>query len=106
MSPLVTWAEQLTYQAPKVGGAPAANSPLHARISNDGEFVHAAPWSNAQQGHTNVSHGCVDLSQPTPSGSMTTSVSVTSSPSPTPAAHHDTYGDWALSWAQWQTGTH
>jgi len=28
MSPLVTWAEQLTYQPPTVGGAPAANSPL------------------------------------------------------------------------------
>ena len=28
MSPLVTLAEQLTYQAPKVGGAPAASSPL------------------------------------------------------------------------------
>jgi len=31
MSPLVTWAEQLTYQPPKVGGAPAADSPLHHR---------------------------------------------------------------------------
>jgi len=28
MSPLVTWAEQLMYQPPTVGGAPAANSPL------------------------------------------------------------------------------
>ena len=28
MSPLVTWAEQRTYQPPTVGGAPEANSPL------------------------------------------------------------------------------
>ncbi|MCA1703574.1 MAG: L,D-transpeptidase family protein [Actinobacteria bacterium] len=32
------------------------------RISNNGEFTHSAPWSVAQQGRTNVSHGCVNLS--------------------------------------------
>jgi len=32
------------------------------RISNSGEFVHAAPWSEAQQGRENVSHGCINLS--------------------------------------------
>ena len=32
------------------------------RISNSGEFVHAAPWSVEQQGFTNVSHGCVNVS--------------------------------------------
>ena len=31
------------------------------RISNNGEFVHAAPWSVAQQGNSNVSHGCINL---------------------------------------------
>jgi lipoprotein-anchoring transpeptidase ErfK/SrfK len=38
----VAWAEQLT---------------------TSGEFIHAAPWSVAQQGHTNVSHGCVNVSE-------------------------------------------
>ncbi len=32
------------------------------RISYSGEFVHAAPWSTAEQGSANVSHGCVNLS--------------------------------------------
>jgi lipoprotein-anchoring transpeptidase ErfK/SrfK len=32
------------------------------RISDSGEFVHAAPWSVAQQGRENVSHGCINLS--------------------------------------------
>ena len=32
------------------------------RISNSGEFVHAAPWSTGSQGRANVSHGCVNLS--------------------------------------------
>jgi lipoprotein-anchoring transpeptidase ErfK/SrfK len=33
------------------------------RLTWGGEFIHAAPWSEAQQGHTNVSHGCVNVSQ-------------------------------------------
>ncbi|OLT46401.1 L,D-transpeptidase [Saccharomonospora sp. CUA-673] len=32
------------------------------RISNNGEFTHAAPWSIGDQGNTNVSHGCINLS--------------------------------------------
>jgi lipoprotein-anchoring transpeptidase ErfK/SrfK len=32
------------------------------RISYGGAFVHAAPWSVSDQGHRNVSHGCVNLS--------------------------------------------
>lgn len=32
------------------------------RITFSGEFVHAAPWSVASQGHANVSHGCTGLS--------------------------------------------
>ncbi|HEY3834891.1 MAG TPA: Ig-like domain-containing protein [Acidimicrobiia bacterium] len=31
-------------------------------ISDSGEYVHAAPWSVASQGNSNVSHGCVNLS--------------------------------------------
>ena len=31
-------------------------------ISDSGEYVHSAPWSVASQGHTNVSHGCVNIS--------------------------------------------
>lgn len=32
------------------------------RIDNSGIFVHSAPWSVADQGKRNVSHGCVNLS--------------------------------------------
>jgi lipoprotein-anchoring transpeptidase ErfK/SrfK len=31
-------------------------------ISDSGEYVHAAPWSTASQGNSNVSHGCINLS--------------------------------------------
>lgn len=32
------------------------------RIHNNGEFIHAAPWSTGVQGSANVSHGCINLS--------------------------------------------
>jgi lipoprotein-anchoring transpeptidase ErfK/SrfK len=35
---------------------------LCCRISYTGEFVHAAPWSEGDQGKRNVSHGCVNIS--------------------------------------------
>ena len=32
------------------------------RVTNSGEFVHAAPWSVGSQGYANVSHGCTGMS--------------------------------------------
>ncbi|TIC81117.1 hypothetical protein E8D37_13910 [Nocardioides sp. GY 10127] len=32
------------------------------RLTFSGEFIHAAPWSVADQGHSNVSHGCTGMS--------------------------------------------
>ncbi len=32
------------------------------RLTTGGEFIHSAPWSISQQGNTNVSHGCVNMS--------------------------------------------
>ncbi|KAA1423529.1 L,D-transpeptidase family protein [Mumia zhuanghuii] len=32
------------------------------RVTNSGEFIHAAPWSVGSQGAANVSHGCTGLS--------------------------------------------
>jgi Bacterial Ig domain/L,D-transpeptidase catalytic domain len=31
------------------------------RLTADGEYIHAAPWSVADQGHNNVTHGCTNL---------------------------------------------
>ncbi|HTF46489.1 MAG TPA: Ig-like domain-containing protein, partial [Pseudonocardia sp.] len=82
---------------------------LDERISNDGEFVHAAPWSVGQQGSDNVSHGCVNLS-PTNAQwffdhfNVGDVVEITNSGGPTLPVY-DTYGDWAVSWDQWQNGS-
>ncbi|MFD3705890.1 Ig-like domain-containing protein [Nocardia sp. NPDC058658] len=32
------------------------------RLSNSGIFLHAAPWSVGQQGYSNASHGCLNVS--------------------------------------------
>jgi lipoprotein-anchoring transpeptidase ErfK/SrfK len=82
---------------------------LVERISNDGEFVHAAPWSVGQQGSDNVSHGCVNLSPANAQWffdhfGVGDVVEITNSGGP-PLPVYDTYGDWELTWAQWQAGS-
>jgi lipoprotein-anchoring transpeptidase ErfK/SrfK len=78
------------------------------RISNSGEFVHAAPWSTASQGRANVSHGCVNLStanaawffKMTRRGDV---VEVVGSP----RRPGDSFGvaDWNMSWSAWLRGS-
>jgi lipoprotein-anchoring transpeptidase ErfK/SrfK len=82
---------------------------LAVRISSSGEFVHSAPWSVRQQGNTNVSHGCLNLSPANARWFFDTFrigdvVEITNSGGPTLPVW-DTYGDWALSWSQWQAGS-
>lgn len=45
------------------GGANYYNEDVYwdTAISSNGYFIHSAPWSVAQQGVVNVSHGCVNL---------------------------------------------
>jgi lipoprotein-anchoring transpeptidase ErfK/SrfK len=38
------------------------NAEYAMRITNSGEFIHAAPWSTGSQGSANVSHGCIGMS--------------------------------------------
>ena len=82
---------------------------LDERISDDGEFVHSAPWSVGSQGGQNVSHGCVNLS-PTNAQwffdhfGLGDVVEITNSGGP-PLPLDDTYGDWELSWPRWQQGS-
>jgi lipoprotein-anchoring transpeptidase ErfK/SrfK len=78
------------------------------RISNGGEFVHAAPWSVAQQGNSNVSHGCINLSPDNAKwffdnvkkGDVVINVN-TGGPDLKP---WDGFGDWQIPWGQWVSG--
>jgi lipoprotein-anchoring transpeptidase ErfK/SrfK len=74
------------------------------RISNSGEFVHAAPWSVGDQGHVNVSHGCVNVSTADAEwfynysqiGDVVNVVGTDETLEPT-----NGYGDWQIPWASW-----
>jgi len=75
------------------------------RISNGGEFVHSAPWSVAQQGKENVSHGCVNLSPANAQWFYGISrpgdvVQVTGTPVPLTGKDTD-IPDWTIPWSQW-----
>jgi lipoprotein-anchoring transpeptidase ErfK/SrfK len=80
------------------------------RISNNGEFVHAAPWSVAQQGSSNVSHGCINLSTDRAAWFFGFAVpgdvvEVKNSIGPTLSAADGDIYDWAVPWATWQAGS-
>jgi len=82
---------------------------LDVRISADGEFVHSAPWSVGQQGSSNVSHGCVNLSPANARWffdhfNLGDVVEITNSGGPKLPVW-DTYGDWEVPWSQWQAGS-
>ena len=74
------------------------------RISNSGEFVHAAPWSTSAQGSRNVSHGCVNLSDADGQWFFDFSqvgdiVQVNGSPEQLDPTNG--LGDWQIPWASW-----
>ncbi len=79
------------------------------RISNDGEFVHENPNSVGAQGNSNVSHGCINLNAENAEWffnnlGLGDVVEVTNSGGQQLPVW-DLYGDWALSWEQWQQGS-
>lgn len=51
--PSAVWVYSADYQL---------NVSYAERLTVDGEYIHAAPWSVAEQGNTDVSHGCTNLS--------------------------------------------
>ena len=99
----------------------ATNSPDYYRITveyamrltNSGEFVHAAPWSVRSQGYANVSHGCVGMSLANAQwlfgeSSIGDVVAVTGTPNPQDLGNGITV--WNEPWPQWlsrsATGPH
>ncbi|WP_395110184.1 Ig-like domain-containing protein [Actinomadura sp. SCN-SB] len=77
------------------------------RISNSGEYVHSAPWSVADQGKRNVSHGCVNASpqnaewfyKQTQRGDV---VVVTGTDRE--LEWNNGWGFWQMPWEQWRKG--
>lgn len=78
------------------------------QMSYSGIYLHSAPWSVNQQGYTNVSHGCLNVStenalwflQNTKRGDLV-KVSDTAGG---PLEGTDGLGDWNVPWAVWRAG--
>ncbi|MFD0486475.1 L,D-transpeptidase [Saccharopolyspora spinosporotrichia] len=78
------------------------------RISNGGEFLHAAPWSVGDQGRRNVSHGCINMSMSDAKwvydllkkGDV---VEITNAGGPS-LRSWDGFGDWQIPWEEWSRG--
>jgi lipoprotein-anchoring transpeptidase ErfK/SrfK len=79
-----------------------------SRISNGGEFVHAAPWSAGAQGERNVSHGCINMSTENARWFYDTfgkgDVVIQTNTGGPQLQPWDGFGDWQIPWEQWQTG--
>ncbi|VCT89398.1 L,D-transpeptidase 2 [Mycolicibacterium hassiacum DSM 44199] len=78
------------------------------QISYSGIYVHAAPWSVGSQGHTNVSHGCINVSTENGRWFYDNSkrgdvVEVINTVGP-PLPGTDGLGDWNIPWEQWKAG--
>jgi lipoprotein-anchoring transpeptidase ErfK/SrfK len=78
------------------------------QMSYSGVFVHSAPWSVGAQGHTNTSHGCLNVSPSnaqwfydhTKRGDI---VQVINTLGP-PLSGTEGLGDWNIPWDQWHAG--
>ena len=85
-----------------------SNVPNALRVTWSGEFLHGAPWSEADQGFANVSHGCVGMSVEN-SGWMYANSSIGdvvrvkgSSRTLEPA---NGWTDWDVSWSEYLNGS-
>lgn len=78
------------------------------RVTDSGEFLHAAPWSIRAQGHYNVSHGCVGMTLSNAKwlyhlAPIGTPVEVTGSNRP--IEPQNGWTDWNVSWASYKAGS-
>lgn len=78
------------------------------QMSYSGIYVHAAPWSVGQQGFTNVSNGCINVTDAYAKSFQERSkrgdvVEVINTVGPT-LAGTDGLGDWNIPWQTWRAG--
>jgi lipoprotein-anchoring transpeptidase ErfK/SrfK len=78
------------------------------QISYSGVFVHSAPWSVGAQGHTNTSHGCLNVSPSNAQWFYDHSkrgdvVEIVNTVGPL-LSGTEGLGDWNIPWDQWHAG--
>jgi hypothetical protein len=78
------------------------------RVTYSGEFIHAAPWSVADQGHDNVSHGCTGMSDSNAAwlyGMSRRGDVVEYVGTGRPMTFTNGWGDWNMSYADYRAGS-
>ncbi|MER7416489.1 Ig-like domain-containing protein [Micromonospora peucetia] len=78
------------------------------RITWGGEYIHAAPWSVAQQGRVNVSHGCVNVSMANAKwlfGKTKVGDPITVKGTERKLAAGNGWTAWSLSWSEFVKGS-
>ncbi len=82
--------------------------PWSVRLTNSGEFIHSASWNGGNIGQRSTSNGCTNLNVDAAQqyfdfaqiGDVATYTNTGGAVMPV----WDGYGDWNLSWAEWQNG--
>ncbi|HEV2782773.1 MAG TPA: Ig-like domain-containing protein [Actinophytocola sp.] len=78
------------------------------RLSNSGIFYHSAPWSVRQQGNSNVSHGCINMSTENSRWLQEVSnrgdIFIVSNSGGQRLEPTDGIGVWQIPWAEWRKG--
>jgi lipoprotein-anchoring transpeptidase ErfK/SrfK len=78
------------------------------RFTFSGDYYHAAPWSVVDQGYTNVSHGCVNLSPADAETYYNMAIPgdpITITSSTASGKWDDGWTEWFLSWDQYLAGS-
>jgi lipoprotein-anchoring transpeptidase ErfK/SrfK len=78
------------------------------RFTFSGDYYHSAPWSVAEQGYTNVSHGCVNLSPADAAIYYNLAIPgdpITITSSTKAGKWDDGWTEWFLSWNQYLQGS-
>ncbi|WP_067788680.1 L,D-transpeptidase [Nocardia amikacinitolerans] len=78
------------------------------RISYSGIFFHSAPWSVAQQGYSNASHGCLNLSPANAQWVFNFAkrgdITIIKNTVGGTLSGTDGLGDWNIPWSEWKAG--
>jgi hypothetical protein len=78
------------------------------RTTTGGQYIHAAPWSEGDQGKRNVSHGCTNVSQANAIwlyGLTLIGDVYTVKGTPRKLAYGDGWTDWNVTWEEYVKGS-
>jgi lipoprotein-anchoring transpeptidase ErfK/SrfK len=82
--------------------------PWSVRMTNSGEFIHAASWNGGNIGQRSTSHGCTNLNEADAHQffdfAQVGDVAIYTNTGGPTMPSWDGYGDWNLDWGTWQSG--